>query len=411
MSEKIKFDKRNYRKHNDKNKNLINKSLKECGAGRSIVIDNENEIIAGNGIYEQAQKLNIPTKIIETDGTELVVVKRTDLNTNDEKRKQLAIMDNSTSDSSEFDLDSLQADFDVVQLQDWGLDVEFESLEEQEIIEDEVPEEVETKCKLGDIWQLGNHRLMCGDSTCITDVEQLMNGNKADMVFTDPPYGMNLDTDYSSMKNNLDFAKEKNFTGGKKYAQDIVDDFKPEMINLILSLSIKETFLWGADYYAELLPNKNDGSWIVWDKRANNNDDIKADENSDKMFGSCFELCWSKQKHKRDIARIKWAGVFGIEKEFDHKRHHPTQKPTALVQWFLDRYSKENWKILDLFGGSGSTLIACEQLDRKCYMMELDPHYCDVILQRYIKFKSSDEDVFLLKAGNKIPYSEARQAM
>ena len=334
MSEKIKFDKRNYRKHNDKNKNLINKSLKECGAGRSIVIDNENEIIAGNGIYEQAQKLNIPTKIIETDGTELVVVKRTDLNTNDEKRKQLAIMDNSTSDSSEFDLDSLQADFDVEQLQDWGLDVEFESLEEQEIIEDEVPEEVETKCKLGDIWQLGNHRLMCGDSTCITDVEQLMNGNKADMVFTDPPYGMNLDTDYSSMKNNLDFAKEKNFTGGKKYAQGIVDDFKPEMINLILSLSIKETFLWGADYYAELLPNKNDGSWIVWDKRANNNDDIKADENSDKMFGSCFELCWSKQKHKRDIARIKWAGVFGIEKEFDHKRHHPTQKPTALVQWF-----------------------------------------------------------------------------
>ena len=156
MSEKIKFDKRNYRKHNDKNKNLINKSLKECGAGRSIVIDNENEIIAGNGIYEQAQKLNIPTKIIETDGTELVVVKRTDLNTNDEKRKQLAIMDNSTSDSSEFDLESLQADFDVEQLQDWGLDLEFEAVdEEQEIIEDEVPEEVETKCKLGDIWQLG----------------------------------------------------------------------------------------------------------------------------------------------------------------------------------------------------------------------------------------------------------------
>ena len=138
MSEKIKFDKRNYRKHNDKNKNLINKSLKECGAGRSIVIDNEGEIIAGNGIYEQAKKLKIPTKIIETDGTELVVVKRTDLATNDEKRKQLAIMDNSTSDSSEFNLDSLQADFDVEQLQDWGLDVEFESLEEQEIVEDEL---------------------------------------------------------------------------------------------------------------------------------------------------------------------------------------------------------------------------------------------------------------------------------
>lgn len=137
MSEKIKFDKRNYRKHSDKNKSLINKSLKECGAGRSIVIDNDGEIIAGNGIYEQAQKLNIPTKIIETDGTELVVVKRTDLNTNDEKRKQLAIMDNSTSDSSEFDFDSLQAEFEIEQLQDWGLYIGFED-EDQEIVEDEL---------------------------------------------------------------------------------------------------------------------------------------------------------------------------------------------------------------------------------------------------------------------------------
>lgn len=377
----LKQDKRNYRKHNQQNLDLIKKSVSEVGLGRSVVIDNENEIVCGNGLVSTLDK-NTPIKVIETDGTELVVVKRTDLSTDSEKRKQLAIMDNSTSDSSEFDLESLQADFDVEQLQDWGLDIEFED-EDQEIIEDEVPEEVETKCKLGDIWQLGNHRLMCGDSTSITDVEKLMDGAKADMVFTDPPYGMGLNTNYSSMKNNSDIAKEKNFTGGKKYAQGIVDDFKPEMINLILSLSIKETFLWGADYYAELLPNKNDGSWIVWDKRANNNDDIKADENSDKMYGSCFELCWSKQKHKRDIARIKWAGVFGTEKEFDHKKHHPTQKPTALVQWFLDRYSKEKQLIVDLFGGSGSTLIACEQLDRKCYMMELDPHYCDVILQRW----------------------------
>lgn len=120
MSE-IKFDKRNYRKHSDKNKNLINKSLKECGAGRSIVIDNNNEIIAGNGIYEQAQKLGIKTKIIETDGSELVVVKRTDLETDDEKRKQLAVMDNSTSDSSQFDYDLLQEDFDLETLDDWGI--------------------------------------------------------------------------------------------------------------------------------------------------------------------------------------------------------------------------------------------------------------------------------------------------
>lgn len=183
----------------------------------------------------------------------------------------------------------------------------------------------------------------------------------------------------------LAIANDKGLKGGKKYTQGKVDDFTPEMLTIIFTCFnyVKEIFLWGADYFAELLPDKNNGSWIVWDKRANGNDDIKQDLSSDKMYGSCFELCWSKNKHKRDIARIKWAGVFGTEKEFDHKRHHPTQKPTALVQWFLDRYSKEKQLIVDLFGGSGSTLIACEQLGRKCFMMELDPKYCDVILQRW----------------------------
>ena len=120
--EQIKFDKRNYRKHNDKNKELINKSLEECGAGRSILIDAENEIIAGNGVFEQAQQLNIPVKIIETDGSELIAVKRTDLATDDGKRKRLAIMDNSASDTSEFDIELLQADFDVPDLQDMGIE-------------------------------------------------------------------------------------------------------------------------------------------------------------------------------------------------------------------------------------------------------------------------------------------------
>lgn len=134
--DKIKFDKRNYRKHNDRNKELINKSLKECGAGRSIVIDNDNEIIAGNGIYEQAQKLGLKTKVIETDGSELVVVKRTDLQTDDAKRKQLAVMDNSTSDSSEFDFELINADFDVGTLGEWGID-DFVSLDDAEC---EMPE-------------------------------------------------------------------------------------------------------------------------------------------------------------------------------------------------------------------------------------------------------------------------------
>ena len=127
----LKQDERNYRTHNKKNLDLIKKSVSEVGLGRSVVIDNENEIVCGNGLVSTLDK-NTPIKVIETDGTQLVVVKRTDLNTDDEKRKQLAIMDNSTSDSSEFDLESLQADFDVEQLQDWGLD-DFVGLEDCEI--------------------------------------------------------------------------------------------------------------------------------------------------------------------------------------------------------------------------------------------------------------------------------------
>lgn len=128
----IKFDKRNYRKHDKKNKSLIKKSLEKFGAGRSIVVDAEGEIIGGNGVYEQAQKLGLKTKIVETDGSELVVVKRTDLKTDDEKRKALAVMDNSTSDTSEFDLELLTADFTVDELQDFGIELPEDKEEEEE---------------------------------------------------------------------------------------------------------------------------------------------------------------------------------------------------------------------------------------------------------------------------------------
>ena len=137
--EEIKFDKRNYRKHDKKNKSLIKKSLEKFGAGRSIVVDAEGEIIGGNGVYEQAQKLGLKTKIVETDGSELVVVKRTDLKTDDEKRKALAVMDNSTSDTSEFDLELLTADFSVDELSDFGIELPEEE-EEQEV---EVPDVLE----------------------------------------------------------------------------------------------------------------------------------------------------------------------------------------------------------------------------------------------------------------------------
>jgi len=155
MEEKqlIKLDKRNYRKHNDENKRLIKKSLEECGTGRSIVIDNDNEIIAGNGVYEIAEELGIPVKIIETDGNEIIAVKRTDINRNDEKRNKLAILDNSTSDLSEFDYDLLKEDFEQEYLKDLGINYNFinsdlDFLDNEELMNNDNLQEMNTNKQL-----------------------------------------------------------------------------------------------------------------------------------------------------------------------------------------------------------------------------------------------------------------------
>ena len=361
---------------NDAAVDKVAASIKEFGWKVPCVITTDNVIVTGHTRIRAAKKLGIVKIpcIIADDLTEAQI-------------KAYRLADNKVTEFAEWDLEKLEIEFEGLgdfDLGEFGFEFEIDEEEEDpEIEEDEIPEKVDTRCKLGDLWILGEHRLICGDCTDINVVEKLMGGGRANLIFTDPPYGMNLDTDYSDMINHLDFANEKHFKGGKKYEQGKVDDFQPEMINTIFTIEADEVFLWGADYYAELLPDKNKGSWIVWDKRANGNNDDKEDYSSDKMYGSCFELCWSKKKHKRDIARVKWAGVFGTEQEFDHKRYHPTQKPAKLAAWFLERYSKRNDLVVDIFGGSGSTLIACEQLGRKCYMCELDEHYCDVIIQRW----------------------------
>lgn len=372
----LKFDKRNYRKHNDKNISLIRKSVDDCGLGRSIVIDKNNEIVAGNGLVSSISK-DTKIKVVETDGSQLVVVKRTDLDTNDEKRKKLAVMDNSSSDSSAFDMELLSLDFDNVQLEDMGINItELDSIDNAEVVEDEVPEEVETRVKKGDVWILGDHRLMCGDSTLITDIQKLMNGQKADMVLSDPPYGMHLDTDFSDCIGSIG---RKNSTRGNKYKSVIGDneDFKPELIDtfFINFGYVKEMFLFGADYFAELLQNKNEGSWLVWDKRKESQADA---------IGSEFELIWSKNKHKRRMLRFDWFGFLSSKDPKEARnRVHPTQKPTSLLAEIIKQWGKDVNTIVDLYGGSGSTLIACEQLHKQCFVMEIDEHYCSVIIQRW----------------------------
>ncbi len=305
-------------------------------------------------------------------------------NLSKKEEKELTVLDN--GEFGRWDMEILANEFSDLPLEEL-MGEEFDKVAteltpEQEIEEDEPPEVDESepaKSEVGGVYQLGRHRLMCGDSTDEAQVATLMDDNKADMVFTDPPYGMNLDTDYSKMPSTK-------ADGNKHYKRVLGDneDFRPELITTVFRCFdyCGELFMFGADYYAELLPNKNDGSWIVWDKR--------VEENFDNMLGSAFELCWSKNKHKREIIRCNNT-LFSGEQDAKNKVH-PTQKPLKVIQWFLDRYSKDNQNIVDLFGGSGSTLIACEQTNRQCFMMELDPHYCDVIRKRFVKFTTGVED-------------------
>lgn len=253
-------------------------------------------------------------------------------------------------------------------------------------VEDDAPplSDEPAQSKLGEVYQLGRHRLMCGDATKIEDVEKLMGGQKADMVLTDPPYGMNLDIDFSQMGSK--YGTSKNYGTShdhraKEEENTIIGDDKDYDPSHLFNMfpDVKEMFLWGGDYYAERILNKNKGSFFVWDKRVGIEDIQWAT--------SEFEICWSKEKHQRQIIRCKWFGSQGTETQDINNRIHPTQKPIQVNTYFINKFSQPEQKIIDLFGGSGSTLIACEQTNRTCYMMELDPKYCDVIRKRYDNFK------------------------
>ena len=301
-----------------------------------------------------------------------------------EQEKELNIRLN--KNTGDFDFELLEQNFDVSDLVDWGFDEDdFDPEpggEGGDEGEDDVPEPPQDPVtKRGDVWILDKHRLLCGDATVKEDVDKLMDGKKADMVLTDPPYGMNLDTDWSAIKGS-DKSKPT-FPAGRKYDAVIDDneDFSPELIHTIFKhfAYCKEVFLFGADYYAELLPKKNDGSWLVWDKRR---------EGVEDLIGAEFELCWSKAKHKRRMLRHLWCGAVSAEGNEAHNRMHPTQKPTFLLKDILQQWGKEGDLVVDLYAGSGSILIACEKTNRTCFGSEIDPKYCDVIVKRWQDYTS-----------------------
>jgi hypothetical protein len=220
----------------------------------------------------------------------------------------------------------------------------------------------------------------------------VMGGERSKGLIADPPYGMDLDTDYTQMADWANkqvggkyegFRRKAAGSKSKEYAP-VTGDNKPFDASFLFEFygDAEEIFLWGADYYSDTIPNVKRGGWLVWDKR--------IDEGLDKMFGSAFELCWSKKPHKRDIIRERWAGYFGTEKQDTRGRIHPTQKPLGVINFLLSRHTREEWVIADPFLGSGTTLVACENLKRKCRGIEIEPAYLAVTLERWRDLTTRD---------------------
>lgn len=347
-------------------------SLKRFGAVDPAIInihpDRKNIIIGGHQRLKTAQRLGwetFPCVELELDK---------------EKERELNIRLNKNTGG--WDYDALANYFEVEELIDWGFkdeelfgDVEAEELEAEEDNYEE-PDEIHTDIVLGDLIEIGEHRLLCGDSTDSDQVAKLMDGEKADMVFTDPPYGMFLDADYSKMVN-------KDGVAGKKHKNIIGDHEIYEPSHIFRDFDyVDEIVIFGADYFSEFIPNKNKGSWLVWDKR--------VEPKYDKIIGSSFELAWSKKKRKREILRHEYSSWGArMEGATENGKPHPTMKPVALLSDIMNKTSCNH--IVDLFLGSGSTMVASHQLNRKCYGMELDPKYCQVIIDRMLKLDDTLE--------------------
>ena len=358
---------RNSRTHSDAQVAQIAASIKEFGFLNPIIVDGDNGIIAGHGRVLAAQKLGLQ---------ELPVIEASHLS--DAQRRAYIIADNKLAMNAEWDDEMLRVELDALGVDGFDLELtgfsldEIASLQVEEVPEgltdeDAVPEAPEEPLTVeGDVWVMGNHRLMCGDSTSIDAVEKLMDGIRANAVFTDPPYGIGLDKEGQTIGKSQKYGAVLN---------DANADVAKESFQMAVSMNVPEMYFWGANHYSSVLPDSS--CWIVWDKQGGKS----------VTYADC-ELCYTNiDKPVRMFTHI-WDG-FRKDSEKGEKRVHPTQKPVKLFEEIWEKFNTGQ-VILDLFGGSGSTLMACERTSRHCRMMELDPKYCDVIINRWQQYTGKE---------------------
>lgn len=400
--EELTQDEHNFNKGTVGGAELMERSLNELGAGRSILVDKNGKIIAGNKTQEAAIKAGIKkVRIIETTGDELVAVKRTDVDINDAKGRELALVDNLATQVNlawdEAEIEAMEVEgFDA---SDWGWEAseiedsknqtntEADNVQEDEF--DENTDPIEHRVTLGDIWQLGNHRLMCGDSCDIEQVKKLCGGQQVDCWLTDPPYNVALGYEDSASE-----ARQRHRrTDQKVVLNDSMPDADFRQFLVKAYTAAKESMKAGAAYYI-----------------------FHADNESYNFRGALRDvggmqlretLIWVKDALTLGRQDYQWKHepcLYGWKEGASHKffndrkqttciefprpkrsEEHPTMKPVPLFAYLMANSTEQGDLVLDSFGGSGTTLIAAEQLNRKACLMELSPVYCDVIIARWEK--------------------------
>lgn len=390
---------RNARTHSDEQLDKIKNSINEFGFVSPVIIDENNMILAGHGRVEAARMAGL---------AEVPYRQVTDLT--EDQKKAYILADNKLSDMAGWDIDLLNEELASIELDmaDFGFDEILE--EDVEIIEDDFDEnedKVEAVAKTGELYQLGEHRLLCGDSTLEEDVYRLMGGEVADMVETDPPYnvdvsnsdGLTIENDNMSELEFVDFIDAAFYNlsrslkeGGAFYvwhATRSVVAFKTALDNN--SLEVKQELIWNKN---QLVMGRQDYQWkhepcfYGWKSGASHYfiNDRKQTTVIDEKPLKLDAL--TKEQAVKLLKKVLTVEKDSTVMNFDKPKHndlHPTMKPLDLIAYQIKNSSRKGEKVLDLFGGSGSTMMACEQLGRKCYMMEYDPHYVDVIIARWEK--------------------------
>ncbi len=360
----------NPRKLKDSAIDKVAMSLKEYGFRQPIVVDKDRVIVVGHTRYRASKKLGykeVPITIAD--------------NLTPEQINAYRIADNRTAEESEWDSELLAMEIKDLEAKDFKLDLlGFNEDQLNDILfeekqgltdEDEVPEAPEEPIsKLGDIWKLGNHRVMCGDSIDYENVHKLMNNKIADLVNTDPPYGVNYQSNMRTKSEKFDVIKN----------DDKILDITP----MIDKFSKGWIFIWTTwKVIDKWLDNtKSFGfptNMVVWHKGGGGIGDLK------KTFSTDYEMALVFNRGA-ELCGKRIGSVWKLQKDKAIKYKHPTQKPVELSIEAIDKTTNPKSVILDLFLGSGSTLIACEKMDRLCYGMELDPKYCDVIIKRWENF-------------------------